>query len=170
MPPSDRCPRLLQSHRNCPSSGGKCSAKGKLHHKPYESLKWSLARALRPPIYSAALRRELRRKQSRDYCAESSRALPWQLADERTRTAFLLQLRVIIHALRAFADACKFCMSKDFLCSGLQCVAPYCAPGGIRVVSMSPLHPRNYVIDERNVNPHPITIPIADSFANSHRL
>src|SRR5215217_2970115 len=82
----------------------------------------------------------------------------------------LLQLRVISHALRAFADACKFCMSKGFLCSGLQCVAPYCAPGGIRVVSMSPLHPRNYVIDERNVNPHPITIPIADSFANSHRL
>jgi hypothetical protein len=24
---------------------------------------------------------------------------------------------------------------KGFLCSGLPCVAPYCAPGGIRMVS-----------------------------------
>jgi hypothetical protein len=24
---------------------------------------------------------------------------------------------------------------KDFLCSGLPCIAPYCAPSGIRVVS-----------------------------------
>ena len=63
-----------------------------------------------------------------------------------------------------------FLFLREVLFSALPSVAPYCVLGGIRVVSMSPLHPRNYVIDGRNVSPYPIIIPIADSFANSHRL
>jgi hypothetical protein len=30
---------------------------------------------------------------------------------------------------------------SDFLCSGLPCVAPYCVPGGVRVVSGFPALP-----------------------------
>ena len=33
---------------------------------------------------------------------------------ERTRTAFLISLRVIIHALQEFAQRCKFPISKGF--------------------------------------------------------
>jgi hypothetical protein len=35
-------------------------------------------------------------------------------ADERTRTAFLISLRVIIEALQGFAEACKSPISKPF--------------------------------------------------------
>ena len=34
---------------------------------------------------------------------------------------------------------------QGFLFSGLLSVAPYCVPGGIRLVSIQPLHPRNTV-------------------------
>jgi hypothetical protein len=33
-----------------------------------------------------------------------------------------------------------------FVFSGLLCVAPYCVPGGVRVVSISSLFPRNTVV------------------------
>jgi hypothetical protein len=33
-----------------------------------------------------------------------------------------------------------------FLFSGLPCVAPYCAPGGVRVVSKLPSYLRNAVV------------------------
>jgi hypothetical protein len=56
-------------------------------------------------------------------------------ADERPRTADPISLRVIHHALQRVANAAYL---GGFLCSGLQSVAPYYAPGGIRVVSMSP--------------------------------
>jgi hypothetical protein len=56
-------------------------------------------------------------------------------ADERTRTADLISLRVIIQALQGFAQGCKSPNLKGFLVSALPCVAPYCAPGGVRVVS-----------------------------------
>jgi hypothetical protein len=44
-------------------------------------------------------------------------------ADERTRTADLLQLRVIIHALHGFARGCKSPISKpvSFLCFATCC-------------------------------------------------
>jgi hypothetical protein len=44
----------------------------------------------------------------------------------------LLQLRVINRGLPRVAIPAYL---SDFLFSGLHCVAPYCAPGGIRVVS-----------------------------------
>jgi hypothetical protein len=47
-------------------------------------------------------------------------------------------LRVITQALQGCAGACKFRISKRFFFSGLLGVAPYCVPGGIRVVSISP--------------------------------
>jgi hypothetical protein len=54
-------------------------------------------------------------------------------ADERTRTAFLISLRVRIHALQGFANPPFLCR---FPFCALPCVAPYCVPGGIRVVSV----------------------------------
>src|ERR687885_1789879 len=53
-------------------------------------------------------------------------------ADERTRTADLISLRVIGRALQGVANPAYL---KGFLCTGLPRVAPYCAPGGVRVVS-----------------------------------
>jgi hypothetical protein len=44
-------------------------------------------------------------------------------------------LRVIAQALQVLARGCKPAFLSDFLCSGLLRVAPYCVPGGIRVVS-----------------------------------
>jgi hypothetical protein len=44
-------------------------------------------------------------------------------------------LRVIRQVLRGFARACKYRISRGFPLSGLPCIAPYCALGGIRVVS-----------------------------------
>src|SRR5215212_1750893 len=56
-------------------------------------------------------------------------------ADERTRTAFPCSLRVIGHALQGCAGGCNAAYLGGFLCPGLPCVAVYCAPGGIKVVS-----------------------------------
>jgi hypothetical protein len=56
-------------------------------------------------------------------------------ADERTRTASLPQLRVIGLRCRGLHGLAKPTYLKGFLFSGLHRVAPYCAPGGIRVVS-----------------------------------
>jgi hypothetical protein len=44
-------------------------------------------------------------------------------------------LRVITQALQGPAQGCKCPYLGGFLCSWLRCVAPYCAPGGVRVVS-----------------------------------
>jgi hypothetical protein len=46
-----------------------------------------------------------------------------QRADERTRTADLISLRVIIHALQGFAQSSKSRISKRFslLCLALRC-------------------------------------------------
>ena len=35
-----------------------------------------------------------------------------------------------------------------FLCSGLLRVAPYCVPGGVRVVSILPSYPPNTVVHD----------------------
>jgi hypothetical protein len=56
-------------------------------------------------------------------------------ADERTRTADLISLRVISQALQGLARTCKSPILSGFLFSSLPWVAPYCVPGGIRVVS-----------------------------------
>jgi hypothetical protein len=56
-------------------------------------------------------------------------------ADERTRTADLLQLRVITQALQGVQRCANHAFLSSFLSSDLPNVAPYCVPGGIRVVS-----------------------------------
>jgi hypothetical protein len=56
-------------------------------------------------------------------------------ADERTRTADLISLRVIGQALQGFANAAYL---EAFPFPALLRVAPYCVRGGIRVVSTSP--------------------------------
>ena len=53
-------------------------------------------------------------------------------ADEQTRTADLLQLRVINRALQGLAQGCKCRIEKRL---SFLCLALYCTPGGIRVVS-----------------------------------
>jgi hypothetical protein len=58
--------------------------------------------------------------------------------DERTRTADLISLRVIIHALLGIAQAYKYCISKPVPFCTLPCVAPYCVRGGVRIVSHHP--------------------------------
>src|SRR5215216_5140649 len=55
-------------------------------------------------------------------------------ADERTRTADLSSLRVIIHVLQGFTQACKSPISKPLSLLCFAQVAPYCVPG-VRVVS-----------------------------------
>src|SRR5215212_4273876 len=60
---------------------------------------------------------------------------------EQTWMADRISSPVIIEPLRGFTRACQSPISKGFLFSGLLSVAPYCAPGGIRVVSMSPSNP-----------------------------
>jgi hypothetical protein len=57
-----------------------------------------------------------------------------QRAEERTRSAFLSS-GVMIEALQGFARACTNRISSRFLCSAMPCVAQYCVPGGVRVVS-----------------------------------
>ena len=52
-------------------------------------------------------------------------------ADERTRTANLISLRVIRQALHELANPAFL---GGLLCSALLRVAPYCAPCGVRVV------------------------------------
>jgi hypothetical protein len=44
-------------------------------------------------------------------------------------------LRVITQALQGLHSLANAAFLSPFLCSGLLRVAPYCAPGGIRVVS-----------------------------------
>ena len=44
-------------------------------------------------------------------------------------------LRVITQALQGCAGMCNPPYLKGFLCPVLPCVAPYCVPGGVRVVS-----------------------------------
>ena len=56
-------------------------------------------------------------------------------ADERTRTAYPCSLRVITQALQGVQRLANPAYLGGFLCSGFLRVAPYCAPGGIRVVS-----------------------------------
>ena len=56
-------------------------------------------------------------------------------ADERTRTADLVSLRVIHQALQWVHVLANPASLRGFLCSGLLRVAPYCVPGGVRVVS-----------------------------------
>src|SRR5215203_2668637 len=53
-------------------------------------------------------------------------------ADERTRTADLISLRVIGQALQGFANAAYL---EGFPFPALLRVAPYCVRGGIRVAS-----------------------------------
>ena len=53
-------------------------------------------------------------------------------ADERTRTADLISLRVIHQALQGLARGCKSRIPKRFPLLG---VAPYCVPGGVRFQS-----------------------------------
>ena len=55
--------------------------------------------------------------------------------DERTRTADLISLRVIDHALRGLAEGCNTRILRPVSFSGLPRVAPYRVPGGVRVVS-----------------------------------
>jgi hypothetical protein len=58
-------------------------------------------------------------------------------ADERTRTAYPCSLRVITHALQGVANAAYL---EELLFPALLSVAPYCAPGGIRLVSSTLSH------------------------------
>ena len=52
-------------------------------------------------------------------------------------------LRVINRMLQGLPRVANPAYLSCFLFSGLQCVAPYCAPGGVRVVSIPPLYPPN---------------------------
>ena len=56
----------------------------------------------------------------------------------RTPTAYPYSLRVITQALQGFAEDCKSRIFKRFPFPGLLRVAPYCVPGGVRVVSIFP--------------------------------
>jgi hypothetical protein len=53
-------------------------------------------------------------------------------ADERTRTADLISLRVITQALQGFALACKTRIYRGISFPCLAACALYCAPGGIK--------------------------------------
>src|SRR5919112_6059763 len=46
-------------------------------------------------------------------------------------------LRWIGRVLQGRAESCESRILEGFPFSGLQCVAPYCVPGGVRVVSKS---------------------------------
>jgi hypothetical protein len=59
-------------------------------------------------------------------------------ADEQTRTADLISLRVIGQVLQGCAGDCKYRIFRGFPFPALLRVAPYCVRGGIRVVSTSP--------------------------------
>ncbi len=54
----------------------------------------------------------------------------------------LLQLRVITQALQGLARMYNCQYLRRLLVSNLLCVAPYCVLGGLRVVTISPLYPR----------------------------
>ncbi len=57
-------------------------------------------------------------------------------ADERTRSAFLISLRVMIQALQGFAEVCKFPISRRFSILCLALCRTVLRPGGISVVSI----------------------------------
>ena len=57
-------------------------------------------------------------------------------ADERTRTALLLIRSGSVRGCRGLLGLANTAFLKGFLFSDLPSVAPYCVPGGIRVVSM----------------------------------
>jgi hypothetical protein len=57
-------------------------------------------------------------------------------ADERTRTADLISLRVRIHALQGLPEVANPRFLGQFPFCALPCVAPYCARGGVKVVSV----------------------------------
>ncbi len=121
-----------------PSSGGWCS----YTHKS----------ALLPHSLFGNLRREDHPLAMSEWCQEASGEEPrashilgiWLIytdfgsADERIRTADLISLRVIIHALLGFARAYKYCIFKPVPFCALPYVAPYCVRGGVRVVSHHP--------------------------------
>jgi hypothetical protein len=76
-------------------------------------------------------------------------------ADERTRTADLISLRVIGHVLQGCAGDCKYRISKplSLLCHA-QCCS-YCVPGGIRVVSV--VRRSSHLTDYSTVHSPPLT-------------
>ena len=67
-----------------------------------------------------------------EYSAYLSRL--WR-ADERARTAHLPSLRVIIRAFLEYAGNCRCRIFRGVPFPALLLVAPYCVPGGVRVVS-----------------------------------
>ena len=76
------------------------------------------------------------------FCASFPANHPKKRADERTRTADLPQLRAINRVLQGLARVCRSLYPSGFLFLRLPCVAPYCARGGVGVVSTSPSYPR----------------------------
>jgi hypothetical protein len=56
-------------------------------------------------------------------------------ADERARTAYPCSLRVIGQALQGFTGVANAAYLSRLLFCRLPRVAPYCVPGGVRVVS-----------------------------------
>jgi hypothetical protein len=56
-------------------------------------------------------------------------------AEERTRTADLISLRVISRVLQGLHRLANPTYLGGFFFSALPSVAPYCVPGGVRVVS-----------------------------------
>jgi hypothetical protein len=69
-------------------------------------------------------------------------------ADERTRTADLISLRVITQALQGVANPVYV---RRFLFSRLLSVAPYCVPSGIRVVSIASSYSSDTIVRRRPV-------------------
>ncbi len=59
-------------------------------------------------------------------------------ADERTRATDLISSRVIGLVLPGWRSLARLAFLKEFLYSAFPCVAPYCVPGGVRVVSTAP--------------------------------
>src|ERR687898_386094 len=79
----------------------------------------------------------LRREGARTWSSHTDAGIrPFRFAlwsNERTRTTGLLQLRVIHHPLQGIANAAYL---EGFPFPVLLRVAPYCVPGGIRVVAI----------------------------------
>ena len=61
-------------------------------------------------------------------------------------------LRVIGHVLQGVAGLANPVYLSRFLFSGLLRVAPYCAPSGIRVVSISPVNSPDTVAHRRPIS------------------
>jgi hypothetical protein len=77
--------------------------------------------------------------------ARATQQNPLRQTDSREPTSGLeplsCSLRVIHRALQGRVRACKTRISEGFPYSGLQCVAPYCVPSGVREESMSKSYP-----------------------------